>query len=90
MKSITVKFRFGKNLANWGKLIHKGGRTYEVWIDTTAPLWKIVGSIMHEIMHLVFYIFFAIGYIDDAREHRACELVDKASTRAMKRYLEGR
>jgi len=90
MKPINVRLRFKPSAKDWGKLVHRGGRNYTIFVDTRASFGEIAGTIMHEVMHLVFYTFFTPDAIDDTREHAACERVDKAAQTGMRRYLEGK
>jgi len=89
VKPITLKIRFGRKLANWGKLRHMGGSSYEITVDKAAPIWQVGGTLLHEFVHLIFYCFFVESAIDEKREHRVCESVDRAGSRAIRKYVRG-
>lgn len=90
MKDIDIKIRWVDKLRNNWAIIHKPNKNrsyYLIKICRHAPLWEIAGTFLHEMLHMLFWIYFTDEAINASKEHEACESVDQAGQDAVREYM---
>ena len=92
MRRYTLDIKFKSRITDWGSLTptSKGGTRYTLIIDESAPLVKQVGTLLHEFVHMIFYMIFSPVAIDEVREHRLCKKIDEVGQRGFQAYLNGK
>jgi len=90
VKDVDIKIRWCTKLRRHWAVIHKPSKKrpyYLINIQRNAPLWEIAGTLMHEMLHMLFWTYFAESKIDEDKEHVACDAVDLAGKQAVKEYM---
>jgi len=85
--SISIEYKPLKN--DHGSIRKLSDTRYSIQIDSRAPLLTQIGTLFHELTHLVFWMVFNQESIGAPREHKICRDIDAYSTKKFRGYLEG-
>jgi len=67
--------------------VEREGSEFIVSINPSHSLSEQIGTLFHELSHVIFWMIFTDGSIDEKREHKFCEQMDRGAKAAMKSYL---
>ncbi len=74
---------------DWGTCTKVSAGRYLIRLDKDAPLLKKVGTLYHELTHMIAWAIFNDPSIDEKREHAVCAAMDRAGRRAWKKHYFG-